>query len=378
MEVLGKMAGGVAHDLNNVLSGIVSYPDLLLLDLPKDRPLHAPLETIKKSGERAAAIVQDLLALARRGVMVRETVSLNDVITDLLQSLEFQKLTHAAPDIEVEPLLDPQLCPIQGSPVHLQKALMNLLVNAFEAVEPPGHISLVTQVRDIGEPLAAYETIPAGSYVVLTIRDSGPGMAPEVLEKMFEPFYSSKPMGRSGTGLGMTVVWGTVKDHKGFIDVTSSPEDGTAISLFFPAAGTSACTPPRAAAEETLLPRGRGETILIVDDMKAQRELAVSITEKLGYRVWAVASGEEAVEFLRTRPVDLVLLDMIMPQGMDGVDTYREISRIVPGQKAIIISGYTRNARVLEALELGIAAHLKKPYTIAEMSAAIHRELSRG
>ncbi len=378
MEALGRMAGGVAHDLNNVLSGIVSYPDLLLLDLPENSPLHAPLQTIKKSGERAAAIVQDLLALARRGIMVREVLSLNDVATDLLQSLEFQRLTRSHPEIRIDTDLDTGLSPISGSMVHLQKALLNLLVNAFEAVDmadEAGSISISTENRVIEAPFQGYENIPPGRYAVLTVSDSGPGIPPEILEKIFEPFYSSKPMGSSGTGLGMTVVWSMVKDHEGFIDISSNPLQGTTITLFFPEAAHDQLSgqQPVVQAEPA---HGSGQKILIVDDMRAQRKLAASILEKLGYRVWTVSSGEKAVAFLKDKTVDLVLLDMIMPNGMDGLETYREIIKIVPDQKAVIISGYSKNERVLKGLELGIGAHLKKPYTIAQLSSVIHAQLS--
>ena len=377
MEVLGRLAGGVAHDLNNVLSGIVSYPDLLLIDLPTDSPLREPLKSIKKSGERAAAIVQDLLALARRGVMVKKVITLNDVLEEYFQSPEYTRLCSIHPGITLEQHLDIHLQTLEGSPVHLQKAIMNLLVNAFEAVESIGRVVVTTENRRVDNLFRGYEKIEKGNYIVLKIQDSGMGMSQEILEKIFEPFYTKKQMGRSGTGLGMTVVWGTIKDHGGYLDIESKPGKGTTISLFFPVASKDMLTSQEESAENKQLDHGAGQSVLIVDDEVEQREIGVSILEKLGYRAWALSSGEEAVEFIKKQPVDLVLLDMIMPSGMDGLDSYRKILMITPGQKAVIVSGYSENDRVRDALELGIGAYLKKPYTIKQVSRVIHQELTK-
>jgi signal transduction histidine kinase/ActR/RegA family two-component response regulator len=377
MEVLGRLAGGVAHDLNNVLSGIVSYPDLLLLDLAADSPMRGPLEIIKKSGERAAAIVQDLLALARRGVMVKQVVSLNDVLREYMESLEFIKLCKAHPGISVEqhPALRLQL--MAGSPVHLQKAVMNLVVNAFEAVKGHGRVVITTKNVRLDSAVNGYELIKEGNYVVLIIQDSGAGMSAEVLSKIFEPFYTRKQMGRSGTGLGMTVVWGTIKDHGGYLDIESSPGKGTTITIYFPVSSTDATSHPAESRDNKQLCRGNGQTILIVDDMVVQQEIGISILKKLGYRAWSVSSGEEAVEFIKKQPVDLVLLDMIMLPGMDGLETFQQMVQINPNQKAVIVSGYSKNDRVRQALELGIGAHLKKPYTIEQVNEVINNELAK-
>lgn len=377
MEVLGILAGGVAHDLNNVLSGIVSYPDLLLTDLSSDDPLRAPLETIRKSGKNAAAIVQDLLSLSRRGVMIREMVSVNTVIKEYFQSPEYQKLSLVSPGISVTMQLKNDLQLVEGSPVHLQKIVMNLVINAFEAIEGVGKVTVSTENKILHAPLKGYELISSGSYVVLTIQDSGSGMSADVVEKIFEPFYTRKQMGRSGTGLGMTVVWGTIKDHGGFLDINSAPELGTTISIFFPAALSDRVAAQEEPVEKNKLSQGKGQMVLIADDVREQREIGVSILEKLGYQAWAVPSGEEAVKFIKEHPVDLVLLDMIMPPGIDGLDTFQEILSVNPDQKAVLVSGYSENDRVREALDLGIGAYLKKPYTIEQISQVVTMELGR-
>lgn len=377
MEVLGRLAGGVAHDLNNVLSGIVSYPDYLLLDLPTDSPLRGSLEIIKKSGEKAAAIVQDLLALARRGVMVKKTVSLNNVLEEYLQSPEFLKLCSHNPAITVEKHLDKHLQMIEGSSPHLQNAIMNLVVNAFETIENVGQVTVSTESIRLKNQVNGYEVIPKGNYIVLKIADSGAGMSPETIEKIFEPFYTRKKMGRSGTGLGMTVVWGTIKDHGGFLDITSSLGQGTTISLFFPISLKDVFADQKETSATEQLVRGSGQFVLIVDDIEEQRKIGVSILEKLGYRAEAVASGEKSVDYIKSHPVDLVLLDMIMSPGMDGLDTYRKILEISPGQKAVIVSGYSENERVRDALELGIGAYLQKPYSMEQVSRVLRTELAQ-
>ncbi|WP_456473540.1 response regulator [Desulfolithobacter sp.] len=375
MELLGRLAGGVAHDLNNVLSGIVSYPDLLLLELPPESEMRVPLQNIKRAGERAAAIVQDLLTLARRGVSVKEQVQLNEIVTSYLQSPEFIALNQEYPKVRVETRLAGDLQTVIGSPVHLEKAVMNLLVNAFEAIEQEGTVVVTTENRWLDSSRQGYDTIIPGNYVVLTVTDTGVGISRENLGKIFEPFYTSKIMGRSGTGLGMTVVWGTVKDHGGYLDVESVQGRGSTITLFLPAAKAGASERAGEAGGARRIVHGSGERILLVDDAPEQRSLGNSILTTLGYRVETVASGEEAVAVLQGREVDLVLLDMIMEPGMDGLDTYRKICQLRPDQKVIIVSGYSETDRVREALELGVRSYLKKPYTLEEIASAIVREL---
>ncbi len=373
MEALGLLAGGVAHDLNNILSGLVSYPELLLLDLPDDSPLCGPIKTIEKSGKRAAAIVQDLLTLARRGVAVSQVTNLNRIVTDYLQSPEHGKLKTFHPNVTVDVDLADGLMDVKGSPVHLSKTVMNLVSNAVEATDPKkGSITLSTRNQYVDRPIRGYDEVKEGDYAVLTVTDDGVGIAPEDLKRIFEPFYSKKIMGRSGTGLGMAVVWGTVKDHNGYIDVASNTNQGSTFEIFFPVTREA-----RAADTETRLVQdftGSGETILVVDDIADQREIATRILTRLGYHVTSVPSGEAAVDYLRTGRADLLVLDMIMDPGMDGLDTYREILKRHPNQKAIIASGFSENDRVREAQRLGARQYVKKPYTLQSIGMAVKAE----
>ena len=375
MEAIGTLAGGVAHDLNNVLSGLVSYPELILLDLADDSPLRQSILTIQKSGEKAANIVQDLLTLARRGVSVSQVVNLNHIIMDYLKSPEYERLNQYYPQIKIDVNLEPDLLQVKGSPVHLSKTIMNLVSNAAEAMPDSGTVCIASHNRYIDKPIRGYDDIQEGDYVILKVRDTGVGIAEKDLERIFEPFYTKKAMGRSGTGLGMAVVWGTVKDHNGYIDVHSIEGQGTEFSIYLPACRQSLTVQQTQLSMEDY--RGRGEFVLVVDDIEEQRAIACDILTRLGYRVDSVASGEQAVDYLKDHRTDLVVLDMIMNPGIDGLETYKRIIRYHPRQKAIIASGFSESERVKEAQALGVGAYVKKPYLMEKIAVAIRQELDR-
>lgn len=377
MEALGLLAGGVAHDLNNVLSGLVSYPDLILMDLAPDSPLRRPITTIRKSGQEAAAIVQDLLVLARRGVSQTHVLNLNThVIFDYLNSPEFMELQSRHGGIRFETDLAPDLFNIRGSKVHLKKTLMNLVSNAAEAQPDGGSIRISTRNRYVDRPTGDFEKVAEGDYAVLTVADDGTGIDAKDLNRIFEPFYTKKVMGRtSGTGLGMAVVWGTVQDHQGTINVTSPPGEGTVFELYFPVTREEMDISAEALSLAELM--GCGEKILVVDDVRAQREIARLMLSRLNYKVTTVPSGETAVKYLASRETDMVILDMIMDPGIDGLDTYREIIRVRPGQKAIITSGFAENDRVREAQRLGAGEYVKKPYTLEKIGVTLKKAFAR-
>lgn len=374
MEALGTLAGGVAHDLNNILSGIISYPELLLLEISEDDPIRRRLLTIKESGEKAATIVQDLLTLTRRGVAITEIVNLNTIIEEYLESPEFSKLLSFNSHIRIDKNLDERLLNIQGSPVHLAKTVMNLVSNAAEAISHKGIIRLSTYNQYIDSPVKGYDDIAEGDYVTFEISDTGIGINHYDIDRIFEPFYTKKIMGRSGTGLGMAVVWGTVKDHHGYIDVMSEEGKGSTFKLFLPAT-REALTMQRATISIDQL-YGNGELVLVIDDVKDQREIASEILTKLGYNAVTASSGEEAITYLKDNPVDILVLDMIMDPGINGLETYKQITALYPGQKAIIASGYSENQLVKEAQRIGAGQYVKKPYTMDLIGLAIKNELS--
>jgi two-component system cell cycle sensor histidine kinase/response regulator CckA len=372
MEALGILAGGVAHDLNNILGGLVSYPELLLMQLPEDSSLRKPIMTIQKSGEKAAAVVQDLLTLARRGVVNEELANLNDILSDYLSSPEFGQLESCHPEVAFEIRLEKDLFNMMASPVHLFKSIANLVTNAVEAIPQKGHVVITTQNRYIDTPIRGFEHIREGEYVSLIVADDGVGISAADVDRIFEPFYTKKVMGRSGTGLGMAVVWGAVKDHEGYIDVQSREGEGTTITVCFPATRREMGLKPSPTIDAYT---GRGESILVVDDLEDQRMIAAGMLKNLGYRVAVAASGEEAVAYVQQRPVDLLVIDMIMAPGMDGLDTFKRILRDHPSQKAIIVSGFSESKRVREARKQGIRAYVRKPYLLENIGVAVREAL---
>ena len=374
MEAIGNMAAGIAHDLNNILSGLVSYPELLLMEVPKDSTLHQKISVIHKSGKMAAAIVQDLLFLARRGVNIRQVCNVNEVIAEYLNSAEFKRIgaRHEKSDIITE--YDKELSNINGSPVHLTKVIMNLVHNGLEAMPAGGHLLIRTMNIEFTEDFFGYEPVPAGKYVCIRVEDSGVGLAEKDMKRIFEPFYSKKSLGKSGTGLGMTVIWATIKDHLGYLDISSAEGVGTKISIYLPVSSGEIFQADKRIVIEDYV---GDECILVVDDIPEQLEIATNMLKKLGYEVLTAKSGEEAVEIYGRQPVDLVVLDMIMPGGMDGLETYESLQSLNPDVRAIIASGHSETARVVRLQELGAGAYIQKPYTLEGLGVAVRSELER-
>jgi len=372
MESLGLMAGGIAHDLNNILSGVVSYPDLLLMDIPDDSKMRKPLEAIRESAQRASEVVADLLTIARGVATHKEVCNLNGIVSDYLKSPEHQKLEKMRPSIRINTEFATDLSNIDCSAVHIKKALMNLITNASEAIAADGSITISTQNDYLDEPVEGYGHVRQGEYAVFRVSDNGSGIPADDLDRIFEPFYTKKILGRSGTGLGLAVVWNTVQDHDGYINVRSD-EDGTTFSTYFPVSREAAA----AGREEIPLKEfsGQGERILVVDDEETQREIASELLGRLGYAVECVSSGEEAIEVVKDHPVDLVVLDMIMPKTMGGRKTYEAIQKTNPDQKAIIVTGFAETADVKAVQKLGAGKYIKKPYTLAKIGLAVKEEL---
>ncbi len=375
MEALGTLAGGVAHDLNNVLGVIVGYTELLLNEVDQLNPIRSRLAKIMNGSEKAAAIVQDLLTLARRGVPGRNILNLNKIITDCQQSPEFANLCQHHPAVKINMDLEPDLLKISGSSVHLDKTLYNLISNACEAMAKGGSVTIKTANQYLDKPMSGYDQIRAGDYVVVSVTDTGEGIPAADLQRIFEPFYTKKVMGRSGTGLGLAVVWGTVKDHQGYINVQSEEGKGSAFTLYFPVTREKISAEARSVAVSEYM--GKNETILVVDDVQDQRDLAAEMLTNLNYQVSTVESGEAAIDYLKEHPVDLLVLDMIMDPRMDGLDTYRRVLKIQPKQKAIIVSGFSESDRVHAAHALGAGGYVKKPYVMEKLGLAVRKELDR-
>lgn len=352
MESIGLMAGSVAHDLNNILSSIVTFPELLLRQMPANAQYREDFNRIKKAGQQAAAVVTDLLTIARGSTCKMSVRNLNSVLEEYKQSLDYQQQIQAFPKITVQMDLDPQLNNTRFSSFHVTKCIINLIKNGVEAIESCGTIIIHTANRLLTETLHSYDTIPPGHYATLTVADTGKGISTLDLPHIFEPFYSRKQMGRrSGTGLGLTVIMHTMRDHCGFIDIRSS-ENGTVFELFFPIVRQEQL--PEPTTIPLGLPLGKGEKILIVDDEESQREITTSILINLGYTPYTVETGEQAIQYIKQNPVDLLLLDMILNEDMNGYETFREIRQLIPDQKAIVASGFHNHPDKEKMRALGI------------------------
>jgi len=375
MEALGQLAGGVAHDLNNVLGILSGYSELLLEEIPEESRSRGHVQKILQSTQKGAAIIQDLLTLARRGVTASEVLNLNSIVSDFLGTPVFDKFKNDYPRVTFRTECDNNLLDIKGSPIHLEKTVMNLVSNAAEAITETGEVTIRTENRHLDKPIQGYGEVREGDYAVLTVSDTGMGIPAESIGKIFEPFYTKKKMGRSGTGLGLAIVWGTAKDHNGYIDVKTDVGKGTTFTLYFPVTRDELTSPePEVPIEQYM---GQGESVLVVDDIAEQGEIASKLLTRLGYEVYLVSSGEEAVEYLKGTKVDILVLDMIMTPGIDGLDTFRRILEINPRQKAIIVSGFSETERVGEVQKLGAGAYVKKPYVLEKIGVAIRDELNR-
>jgi PAS domain S-box-containing protein len=382
MKSLAILAGGVAHDLNNILMPIMTLPEAILDDIlnanvPVPETLREDLAVIARSGERAAAVARDLLSLSRCQFLERSPLPINQVVDSVLLSGTILEAGRGNPKVNIQRQLSDDQLLVNGSENHLYQAVLNLLINAFEAMPEGGDLVVSTGVQTIEEPVSGYERIDPGEYVYLSVADTGHGISPEIIDRVFEPFHSHKKRtSHSGSGLGLAVVYGVVKGHEGYIDVTSVVDEGTEFRLYLPV-----CLQPKPEPEEEVQAVGGDETVLLVDDEDIPREMTARMLRQLGYTVLIARHGQEAVGMLRMSstgskpPFDLVLLDMVMEEGFDGLDTYREMSGICPAQKCLLISGFSDGDRVREAQRLGAGGFLQKPFSVNQLARKVRVEL---
>lgn len=372
MQSLAVLAGGVAHDLNNELGPLVGYPELILSGLADDDPNRKFVLSMQNAAQRAASTIQDLLTLARRGRYGMTPTSLNEVVRAYLDSPHFASLKEKNNDVAVQLDLDDTVADVFGSAAHLSKVVMNLVGNAFDAMPEGGKLHISITQEHLERLFGGYDQVVSGEYVLLRVHDTGMGIDKKDLDRIFEPYFSRKEMGASGTGLGLAVVYGIVKDHDGFYDVFSTRGEGTEFILYFP------ITYERHAVEpEPGEGAGGTESVLVIDDAPQQRELVTTFLAAEGYNVRAVSGGAEALEYLKKNRVDIVVMDMIMSSQADGLDTFTEIRAIHPDQKAIIISGSSQTERVRRMQRLGAGDYVRKPFTRLQLLAAVRKELDR-
>ena len=365
LEVIGALAGGIAHDFNNVLGGILGYASLLRTYL-KDRPTAAKyVETIERAAVRGAELSGRLLSASRKSPGHLLPVNLNQVVDETLELL-----AHTIPKgIRIDMRLDPGLHLMMADASQLQQIVLNLCVNARDAMPQGGLLSVSTRLLGGGETGEPGRT---GRRVRLSVEDTGVGMDAKTLARLFEPFFSTK--GDAGTGLGLSVVYGIVKSLGGDVGVKSSPGRGARFEVVLPCRWAEESLVERQVEEAA---RGQGELILLVDDEKVLRDLGRDILESQGYRVATVASGEEALDYLReARDVALVILDVVMP-GLGGNETYRRLRGFDRSIPVLFSSGLTAEQSVRDVLEEGAAGFIPKPYSIGDLTRAVSSVLRR-
>ncbi|MCH7820193.1 MAG: PAS domain S-box protein [Candidatus Marinimicrobia bacterium] len=372
MESLGLLAGGVAHDLNNIIGPIMAYPDLIKINLSEGKAVDEELDIIRSSAQRAADVIADLLALTRRGKYKMEPIELNELINDYLIPAEWKSTKELYPEVKPDIQLSEDRLLFKGSKAHLPKVIMNLIINSCESMREGGTLTITSSSINIEDGKFNDIDIPQGRYNLLTIEDQGEGILEENISKIFDPFFTTKMnTAKSGTGLGLSVVYNVLKDHGAYIDVESKLGIGSKFSIYFP----ETTEDRERVSEVELKEQGRG-SILVVDDRKGQRNIAIRLLSKLRYDVDGVESGQEAIKYLKKKDVDLVLLDMILEDDMDGFDTYKEIIKTNPDQKTIIVSGYSESDRVKEAEKLGVNGFIQKPYGMNEIGLTIKTALA--
>ena len=318
-------------------------------------------------------MVADLLTLARGVAGTREDHDLHSIIKEQLDSPECKELSVLPSKVRLEYQLNAQESHISCSPVHIKKCLLNLIINAAEAVTNAGTINITTSNHSLDLQTAAERNLKSGGYILLSVKDNGPGISEKDLGHIFEPFYTKKKMGKSGTGLGLMIVFNTVEEHGGRISVQSTDQE-TCFQMYFPLAVAKREVPGESGTAETIT--GQKEHILVVDDDPQVLDLTSKMLAILGYTVDSVCSGEQAVKFVEKQSVDLIVLDMLMEPGLNGYQTYKEIIRLYPNQKALIASGFSVNGDVEAAMKLGVGGFIKKPYSIDQFGQAVKEVLN--
>ena len=355
-EALGKLAGGVSHDFNNVIGAIMGWAELGIDRVPSDSPEAKLFRNIREQATRAAGLTRQLLAYARRQVLEPKNIDLNLMVNETTTLLQ----KTIGEQIDVKMVLAPDLQITRADPSQIEQVIMNLCFNARDAMPKGGHLLIETRNVELDSHYCERRTdTQPGRYVQLSVSDTGTGMDPGTIERIFEPFFTTKEIGK-GTGLGLATVLGIVKQHGGLVDVYSEPGKGTAFRVYLPACEGAA--EPLHHADNAPV-RGGKETILVAEDHEGMREMARQILETLGYHVLLARDGEEAVHRFaeHQNDISLVLLDVIMP-SLDGIDAYEKICNVKSGVPVIFTSGYSDHGPVLASLTRKGATILQKPY----------------
>lgn len=370
MEAVGQLAGGIAHDFNNILTAIMGYVGLSQTQLPADHPVYQDLAGIHKSAQRAAALVRRLLTFARRQVGQMQILDLNDLVLD--QAPLLRRLLRE--DIELVTLPAPEPAPVKADPHQLEQVLLNLAVNAHDAMPEGGKLTITTATVALAKAEAGRYELEPGRYVRLVVSDTGVGISAEDQARIFEPFFTTKNVGE-GTGLGLAICFEIIKQHQGSIQVETAPGQGTTFEIYLPQAGEIAVSAPPPTARQ-VAPPGR-ETILLVEDEPAVRDLAIRTLQEQGYTILVASNGEEALRLVETqseRTIELLLTDVVMPL-LGGRELARRLRASQPDLKVLFTSGYVVDEDFRDKLRETGANFLPKPFTPAELAGRVRRTL---
>ncbi len=373
MESIGRLAGGVAHDFNNILSGVMGYASLMKTKMPPTHPFYEYVETIERGAVRASELTARLLGFARQGQFARIRLDINKIATDTAKLLQ----STIKKTIEVHLDLQDGIPAVSGDPSQIHQVVMNLCVNARDAMPDGGKLMLAIGSRYIGNPPGtADKPLQADTYVFIRIEDTGSGMSPETRQKIFEPFFTTKA--DKGTGLGLAMVYGVVQNHGGFIDVKSELGIGSIFTIYLPVS-TKEDKKEDVVVEENNAYRTETGCILFVDDEADNRSLAKEILGVHGIEVITAADGLEGLELYRKHQerIDGVVLDMIMPK-MDGKEVFLELKEMDDSVNVMLISGYSNDGEIKKLTEENNLLFLRKPFKIDEMVRNVQQLINRG
>ncbi len=375
MEAIGTLAGGVAHDFNNLLGSILGYASFVKESLAPDSQERADVEVIERSARRGADLTRQLLAFAQGSQHDIKPLNINAQVREVMQLL-----THTIDkSIAINAVLDERIALVEGDEGQINQLLLNLCINACEAMPGGGYLTIRTQTLHLDAETARRELgkNSAGDYTLLTVSDTGHGMPPEIVERVFEPFFSTKKgrPGKKHSGLGLATVFGIVKAHDGIIRVESQIGEGTTFHVWFPANVNLRAEEENIAEPES--PKG-SETILVVDDEESLRDMLQRVLSNAGYEVQLVSSGTHAVDIVRraTDLFDLIILDIVMP-GMNGLETFQKLKEINPAIRVLVASGYSDQGQAQDLLAAGAKDFIQKPFSFQEILSKVRTLLDK-
>jgi len=382
MSSLGTLAEGAAKDLREILSPVEKIPDEVRRKIDPMHESHGKLIELDEALRKASAVIRDLETIGKSNSLKKTNLHINQLITDFLRSAEGHDLKRVNSKVKIEVDLDKDLAGVVGSMHHIRQMIGNLAINALESMNNGGLLRIRTSMQTLSQASGRFGSQKPGEYIMISFEDTAVRLSEEDIDRMFEPFYVRSKLGRRIlSGLGLTLVYRVVEDHGGYVDITSDAAMGNRLSVYLPT-----CSDAEAEILE-LRPDYTGrERILFVDDSEAQRNSAALILQELGYDVVLAENGYAAVAMCKEQlekqpgktPFDLMVIDLVLGDAFDGVETYKKVLELYPGQKAVLASGFADITRIVEARKLGISRCFQKPYTLESLGKNIRMALDEG